>query len=275
MMEVDTHSPSPRMTRTFNYSLKRPRSPASPSQERQPKRSALALQDACPSRRPPSSVLSTNQTADNRHQPSPDDWVRQASDLTIGTPLSLDPLPSPSGDGGQVQDENMALDLDEPPKSCPAVLAFSSPELQQLFRARPPTTQLDASQAYISPPQHLSQPPVTFGSSPSIITGPAGAQPLIPSINLAHQQQHPSVYGQPGTSPYGSSNQQELHSGPTQNHDFVQSTSSGMSFPPPPPTSQYPGLISSSGRKQRFTMGPRADCLKCRMGVKGHWMHFD
>lgn len=36
MMEVDTHSPSTRMTRSFSYSLKRPRSPGSPSQERQP-----------------------------------------------------------------------------------------------------------------------------------------------------------------------------------------------------------------------------------------------
>ncbi|KAF9218172.1 hypothetical protein BS17DRAFT_791973 [Gyrodon lividus] len=32
---------------------------------------------------------------------------------------------------------------------------------------------------------------------------------------------------------------------------------------------------SSSGRKHRVTMGPRADCTKCKMGVKGHWMHFD
>lgn len=30
-----------------------------------------------------------------------------------------------------------------------------------------------------------------------------------------------------------------------------------------------------STRRQRFTMGPRADCEKCRMGVKGHWVHFD
>ncbi|KAL4068085.1 hypothetical protein J3A83DRAFT_3809189 [Scleroderma citrinum] len=29
------------------------------------------------------------------------------------------------------------------------------------------------------------------------------------------------------------------------------------------------------GRRQRFTMGPRADCIKCRMGVKGHWVHLD
>ncbi|KAH9932150.1 hypothetical protein B0H21DRAFT_93835 [Amylocystis lapponica] len=31
----------------------------------------------------------------------------------------------------------------------------------------------------------------------------------------------------------------------------------------------------SQARKPRVTMGPRADCEKCRMGVKGHWMHFD
>ena len=30
-----------------------------------------------------------------------------------------------------------------------------------------------------------------------------------------------------------------------------------------------------AGRKQRFTMGPRVDCVKCRMGVKGHWVHLD
>lgn len=30
-----------------------------------------------------------------------------------------------------------------------------------------------------------------------------------------------------------------------------------------------------SNRKQRFTMGPRSDCEKCRLGIKGHWMHVD
>lgn len=28
-------------------------------------------------------------------------------------------------------------------------------------------------------------------------------------------------------------------------------------------------------RRQVLTMGPRADCEKCRMRVPGHWMHFD
>ncbi|TIA94187.1 hypothetical protein E3P81_00412 [Wallemia ichthyophaga] len=28
-------------------------------------------------------------------------------------------------------------------------------------------------------------------------------------------------------------------------------------------------------RKIRFTMGPRADCHKCKLGVKGHYSHFE
>ncbi|TIA86122.1 hypothetical protein E3P99_03770 [Wallemia hederae] len=31
----------------------------------------------------------------------------------------------------------------------------------------------------------------------------------------------------------------------------------------------------SSQRKVKFSMGPRADCPKCRLGVKGHYSHFD
>lgn len=33
--------------------------------------------------------------------------------------------------------------------------------------------------------------------------------------------------------------------------------------------------LPQSQRKLRFTMGPRSDCEKCRLGVKGHWMHLD
>lgn len=262
MMEVDAHSPSTRMTRSFNYSLKRPRSPGSPSQERQPKRSSLALQDTYLSRRASSSIFSANQSSSNNHQPSPDDWVRQASDLSIGRPNSVDPVPSPSGD---VQDENMALDPDEPPKSCSSVLVSSPPQLQQPSRAQSPTTQLNASHTYTGVPQHLSQ----------VAVGPAGRQPLTPSMAMPHQPQPSSVYVQPGISSDGSSNQQEVQSEPPQSHDFFQATTSEMPLPPPPPISQSPGPRLTSGRKQRFTMGPRADCLKCRMGEKGHWMHFD
>ncbi|KAH9842401.1 uncharacterized protein C8Q71DRAFT_732706 [Rhodofomes roseus] len=43
----------------------------------------------------------------------------------------------------------------------------------------------------------------------------------------------------------------------------------------PMATSQSQDHTAPPARKQRFTMGPRADCEKCRLGVKGHWMHFD
>lgn len=55
--------------------------------------------------------------------------------------------------------------------------------------------------------------------------------------------------------------------------------------PPPPQVTEEPQDINMhspripptpvSIRRQRFTMGPRADCEKCRMGVKGHWIHVD
>ncbi|KAJ8597911.1 hypothetical protein M405DRAFT_855201 [Rhizopogon salebrosus TDB-379] len=252
MMEVDTHSPS----RIFNYSLKRPRSPDSPSQERQAKRPTLALEDGYLNLRPHSSFFSASQSLNDHHQPSPEDWVRRASDLSIGTPLSGGPVPSPSGDIGQAgQDVNMALDIDKAAKSCSAVLVSPSPLLQ----SHPPAQQLIASQTYNIPPQHLIHQPVTSPSPSSIVAEPAGA------------------YTQHHISPDASSNQQEMQSGPPQNHDLFATISSGTPIPSPPSPliSQYLGQISSSGRKQRFTMGPRADCLKCRTGVKGHWMHFD
>ena len=44
----------------------------------------------------------------------------------------------------------------------------------------------------------------------------------------------------------------------------------------PPQQQEYPATqIPSGSRKQRFTMGPRADCELCQRRVKGHYMHFD
>ncbi|KAF9264757.1 hypothetical protein L218DRAFT_957957 [Marasmius fiardii PR-910] len=39
--------------------------------------------------------------------------------------------------------------------------------------------------------------------------------------------------------------------------------------------SNSPVLFSSSPLRRKFTMGPRADCEKCRLGVKGHSVHLD
>ncbi|KAJ7219139.1 hypothetical protein GGX14DRAFT_434766 [Mycena pura] len=40
------------------------------------------------------------------------------------------------------------------------------------------------------------------------------------------------------------------------------------------PTALYP-TSGSPTKRQRFMMGPRANCEKCRLGVKGHWVHLN
>lgn len=158
--------------------------------------------------------------------------------------------------------------LDESPKSCPAALASSSPRLQ----VHSPVQQLIASQTN----DNIQRPPTfSSSSSPLVATEQADARPSTPSIHILHQQQPLSIYAQPHISPGMSSNQQELQLGPPQNHDLFQTLPARTPNLPPRLICQYPGQVSSPGRKQRFTMGPRADCLKCRMNVKGHWMHFD
>lgn len=250
----------------------------------------LALEDGYFNLRTPSSCCSANQSLNN-HQPSPEDWVRRASDLSIATPLSVGPIPSPSGDNDQAgQDESMVsgfwfyvasiahsvlqslstsqpFDLDEHAKTYSAVLVSSSPQLQAHSPAQQPT----APQPY-----NLSQQPAAFLSSSSVITEPADARPSTPNIHSVYHHQPPSIYVQPNVVPDVSSNQQALRSGAPQSHEPLQTiSSSGTLIPSQHLTNQYPGQVSSSGRKQRFTMGPRADCLKCREGIKGHWMHFD
>ncbi|KAF9793313.1 hypothetical protein BJ322DRAFT_1033954 [Thelephora terrestris] len=43
----------------------------------------------------------------------------------------------------------------------------------------------------------------------------------------------------------------------------------------PAPQDSAPQIVPSvQPKRPRFTMGPRSDCEKCRMGVKGHWGHF-
>ncbi|ESK96902.1 hypothetical protein Moror_6480 [Moniliophthora roreri MCA 2997] len=59
-----------------------------------------------------------------------------------------------------------------------------------------------------------------------------------------------------------------VHAGFTRPSSPISDTS--MSISNSPVTA-----VSSPSRRQRFTMGPRADCEKCRLGVKGHSVHLD
>jgi hypothetical protein len=50
----------------------------------------------------------------------------------------------------------------------------------------------------------------------------------------------------------------------------MSASNSGMSTP----TDVAPSKLVPP-KRPRFMMGPRADCEKCRMGVKGHLVHLD
>lgn len=91
-----------------------------------------------------------------------------------------------------------------------------------------------------------------------------------PSNNALQQQLYPSINIVPATpatpvrhqNPFGSMSKPSSPSSPS----MTMCISPGQS---------YAHVPMSPTRRQRFTMGPRADCEKCRLGIKGHWMHID
>lgn len=87
--------------------------------------------------------------------------------------------------------------------------------------------------------------------------------PATPSDTPSDQEDGKGVLG-----PHARMQDQSLsQSSLTRTHDRVDANGS-------PRPSKAPD-IPSAVRKHRVTMGPRADCVKCRTGVRGHWMHFD
>ena len=94
--------------------------------------------------------------------------------------------------------------------------------------------------------------------------------PATPSDTSSHQHQFTADYEQAGESergPHARVHDQGLaQSVLTRGQDRTDGS---------PRPSRTPDIPSASGRKHRVTMGPRADCAKCRTGVRGHWMHFD
>ena len=149
--------------------------------------------------------------------------------------------------------------LDEPAKSCPVVMSSLSRS-----QAHPPAQRLSA---YDNPQQPAAFP---CPPSPPVVTEPTDTRPLTPTIHVFEQQPPPIcvqfLHIQSAIQP----NRPESLPGRAENYTLSQTMT-----PVLPPRSTSHGQIPSFGKKQRCTMGPRADCLKCRTGVKGHWMHFD
>ncbi|KAI0928064.1 hypothetical protein AcW2_004197 [Taiwanofungus camphoratus] len=178
----------------------------------------------------------------NPHIPLAEDWVAQTSGLRIASPLLAQaPVLGTVEEAGDVEHQfeersRAAEDVVDSPMTDGDVSMTSSPPGTQ--RSSPPALPLPPS---ISQPQpHFLHPPgmLHFGQEP----------PQIPLPTIEMQAIPPSP---------------------------VQEISASGSYAQLHALGHRGAVGGHGGRKQKFTMGPRADCEKCRMGVKGHWMHFD
>lgn len=296
----------PSTFRPLAFAIKRPRSPGSPTQERQTKRLSLApvgLEGQCIRRATAPDGVVGGRAA------SQDDWVRQARELSIASPLSVTVGFPPAMDGSTavVQsrvDEHMAVDYEEsqtlrahvhPGSSRPWTTTRSHLPLIHITTTptQTPVPVLNGLHAPSPAPfSVLTEPPSSSSTESTsstssipvtqrnvVASAPHPCPPDIflfpatPSDTPSHQHQFATEYGQqqagesePG--PHARMQGQRLSQASlTRAQDRIEGS---------PRPSRAPDLpTSSNGRKHRVTMGPRADCVKCRTGVRGHWMHFD
>ncbi|KIP04805.1 hypothetical protein PHLGIDRAFT_180855 [Phlebiopsis gigantea 11061_1 CR5-6] len=251
-MDTDMRSPTFRTPRSGK--VKRPRSPPSPNPyERPNKRISLGGIPASPFPQTLPSPLVSAPPAVRDRQVS-EDWVTRTRTLSIdninaseGQEVRLPPVVELSSAN---QDENMNMDHDES-------MTFS----QTLH----PATQssLPAHDGFASYPPSLS---MSNSLSSTFNTSEASSllSQHISSTTSLHSYQYPS--------PLASSDSLSVPS---------PQTHSSSNFPSPaqtpaPAFDQMPAPSTrDTSKKPRFTMGPRADCEKCRLGVPGHWAHFD
>ncbi|PBK78006.1 hypothetical protein ARMSODRAFT_1077621 [Armillaria solidipes] len=246
-MEVDMLSPTCAFhsMSKFNPSSKRPRPTDEDSPSSRPiKRLTPALGEALPS-------LFSNSLpgSGSSSRYSSEDWVQQTGGLSIGTP----------GEYSESNSED-TMDLDEEPSA--VLQGPGRPVLLPLQTTFPSTSHThDAFTAHRQSPQSLS-PSFTDANAPQQLANHAQGSfpPRLPSIDITP---------------------------PTPETIRVDGGIVNMTRPRTPVSdSLTPMNISmdstgprsstlSPSKKQRVTMGPRSDCEKCRLGMKGHWMHLD
>ncbi|KAJ7343623.1 hypothetical protein DFH08DRAFT_873235 [Mycena albidolilacea] len=241
MLEIEMQSPSFRTTRSV--SAKRARSPDSPS-ERPAKRLSLAIGGT-------GDVFhyfgagARSSASTSRH--SSEDWVQQAGVLSIDSPLFRSTSAAPEDAS---PDEGMLVDEDATTSRrpyLPPLRTQSDTLMQPGFAPAPPPLHAQAQQ----PLNHPSGS--GYNATTPIHTG-SGAL-FLPAINILPATPDLLSRTRPST---------PVHAD--------RDNSSAMSISP---TNSYAVLGSPASKKQRFMMGPRANCEKCRLGVKGHWVHLD
>ncbi|KAJ7740747.1 hypothetical protein DFH07DRAFT_838983 [Mycena maculata] len=244
MLEVEMHSPSFRTTRSV--SAKRARSPDSPS-ERPAKRPSLAIGGPLSSSENAFYYLgSLNSASTSRH--SSEDWVQQAGGLSIDSPL-FPSIGTTVSEPASTDEEGMLIDAEE------AVSEISRrPYLAPLRTHSDPFPHAGLSSGS---PIHTEGHPLNASPGSYNTTGntPPTGSLFLPAINIL-----------PATPDLLSRTRPSTPVREDHNHSSAMSIS---------PTASYAVLGSPAGKKQRFMMGPRANCEKCRLGIKGHWVHLD
>ncbi|KAI3610464.1 hypothetical protein WG66_007061 [Moniliophthora roreri] len=235
-MQMEIDFPPPSMG--HRTACKRARSPddmGSPS--RSTKRYIISTQDE---RRPTYPIfLSCGSGTAGGGQCASEDWVQRASELTIET-----------AHGGGFDARNTTA---HPESSTSAsVTNTSRPQLTPL------RTSFDYKQTIQPNDSHLRMETNYLNSLPSS-TSQGGP---LPHSTLYPPELPPAINVLPPTPDV------IVHAGFTRPSSPISDTS--MSISNSPVTA-----VSSPSRRQRFTMGPRADCEKCRLGVKGHSVHLD
>ncbi|KAI0781318.1 hypothetical protein BD413DRAFT_27209 [Trametes elegans] len=264
-MEVDMQPIPLRATRS---STKRSRSPSSPGQyDRPSKRASSGRDTSMPLAFPP---LQTSLASHGLHNPSvarlrqpSQDWVSQTQCMRLASPVSehsgfSTPI---TDDGGEVRvDEIMADDS----MAADEHAISTSPRPSRLVEQEPSPS---PSTPYLCPPNSIypSQRTTLQPQNPNRLQ--------IPAIQV--QAATPSPVLMCAHSPLGSPSLLSSTSGPTFAFEdaSMSSPSSAVSS-----TSEFRAqhqTLPGTPKRQRFTMGPRADCELCRMRVEGHYMHFD
>ncbi|TFK42971.1 hypothetical protein BDQ12DRAFT_677112 [Crucibulum laeve] len=247
-MDVDVCVPSFQTMRQFSVNAgKRARSPEAGSPlERPSKRLSLAMSSDVYSTSSPGRFQS--RSTNSSRYPS-EDLVQQAGGLSIDSPIfsgSASSFERPHSIENLEEDVDMSMEPDDNTTD-----TLQRPQLAPLQTSCPNSTAGPAfhAQAGRSYSPHRSQP---LGTLPE----PKAHPSFGPAINVLPPT--------PMTLP---------------NQPSFPATCTST----PPPTSPVPMAISptssmsciNSPRKPRFTMGPRADCERCRLGTKGHWVHID
>ncbi|PSS22647.1 hypothetical protein PHLCEN_2v3013 [Hermanssonia centrifuga] len=258
-MEIEMHSPPRLASRSTSCAaLKRPRSPpSSPTSYERPTKRLSFGGSASPVSLPLTNNPRYNAAFDVLQHPlgiASDDWVTRTRTLCIDrdSPTVEQVFKLTSVDEyGEGMDETMTVDGDEPPlQPCPPP---NSP--MQFSTDYVPSPYLPSENPFSYPNlQHLlpsssSEPSPVFHASTHVLSTPSLAEPGVPLL----QEQDTFVPG-----PFNSTaSESAAHANSKSEHDVSLSST----------------FVHT--RRQRFTMGPRSDCEKCRLGVPGHWMHFD